>query len=367
MSAADRVSFPQNPDYETMEASVTSIRGIFRLYPKLRGIRQGIEPLIRRNNAKSEGPVNLLLGPTRSGKSHLLGDLVRDYPVQPKAIVHDNGNFADRIPLLVVRVRRGTSKALGELIYEKLVGQKPATVLGSRFRLDDVVGEIRRIGSECQLRLLVLDEAHQSVDVADVASLIKDLSNLAVFAILVVGTEKARRLINADDELQSRTTRIFQIKPFAWSDEDFGTWIKILGDIDRRLSEQVFGVLSGLAERDMAYALMVAAQGVIGHMATLVEFAAKDVVAAMASGLRARQGLEARLLWHDLEAMFDGWAPGQDRINPFSETNRPHADGVPKLGSLPAFESFEVGGEEEPASGVKGRTRRNARDTVFRK
>ena len=376
MSEAREVSSSE-ADYERMEAEITAIRGLFRPYPKVKAIIEAIQPLARRNNAKTEGPVNLPLGPTRSGKSHLLSALLKEFPREQKAIFDDDGNFADRIPVIVVRVRKGSRKQIAEAIYRELVGRPPADVLRkSRYTEEDVVAEIKRIGTACELKLVVLDEAHQALTlrsaegVKDIASFVKDLSNLAVFSILVVGTRKALKLINADDELQSRTTRILKMLPFAWVAEDVAIWTKLVRDIDKRLTE-VFGGSSGLAEPDKAYALMVAAQGLVGHMATIVETTAHNILGQMKTGTRHDLNLEPRILWEDLEAVFDAWAPGQGRINPFSANVRPRPGAIPALGSIAPFDpeaQAEIEDEDDDGAVViKSKKRRNHRDTTFRR
>ena len=366
-------------EYERLEGEITAIRGLFRPYPKIKEITEAIKPLVRRNNAKTEGVVNAMIGPTRSGKSHLLSALLQGYPRERRAIVDDEGDFADRIPVLVVRVRKGNRKRVTESIYRELTGRSPAEVLRARYTEDDVIQEIARIGKACQLKLVVLDEAHQSTalksveGVKDIASLIKDLSNLSVFSILVVGTRKVKELIDADSELQSRTPVTHWIVPFAWTEDDVPVWIKLVRDIDRRLAD-VFGASSGLAEPDKAYALMVAANGLVGHMATIVETTAQNVLRAIKSGVRHARSLEPLIGWEDLEATFSRWAPGGGRINPFAANVRPRPDAVPALGTVAAFdpEGDYENSQDDDGDGddrvvvVRRKKRRNDGDAKFR-
>ena len=351
-------------DRDRLLEAIEGIHSIYTPYPRLDRIKGGIVDLIKRSNRRSQGDIHVLVGPTRSGKSHLLEDLLQNYQPERKAIQLPGGDFCDRVPVVLASVPKSNEKTVVEHIYASISGMDADQVLGARYKTDKVLREIVRLARECGLKLLILDEAHQSIDnktdkvAADIAVLLKDLVNKKVFSILVVGTEDALRLINAREETRSRTKVIYRIQPLGRSTEELRDWLDILQDIDDELATSVFGGPSGITAPDLAEALRNAALGVVGHMADLVEQAA---IMAMDEILEGRE--KPGIRWHNLEAAFAAWAPADGRVNPFSNAARPS---VGEITSIDADEEIEVY-REGPASGVRGRKRVNRVDAGFRK
>lgn len=350
-------------DRNALKLAVERLHGIYTPYPRLDAIKAGIVDLIGRSNRSSQGDIQVLVGPTRAGKSHLLDDLMLDFKPEPNAIRHENGDFCDRVPVVISKVPDSTVKRVAEHIYRSISGRKVSEVLGKRYNKDDVQDEIVRLARECELKLLILDEAHQSIDqrtdkvAFEVAVLLKDLVNEALFSILVVGTENAMRLIQANKEVEGRTTVIYRIEPFDRSPDSRRVWLDILQDYDAELALNVFGKPSGLTAPDVAEALLNASLGIVGYMATLVEKAAIMAVDDMIAGAKD-PGIE----WRHLEAAFAAWAPGIGRVNPFSKAARPPAGGTEAGSDEPGEDEAEG-----PASGVRGRKRANRRDAELRK
>lgn len=349
-------------DRAAMKHAIDNLHGIYTPYPRLNDIKAGIIDLIERDNRSSQGVIHALIGPTRSGKSHLLDDLMLGYPRRENAIQVGDGDFCDHLPVVVSRVPSNSVKTVAEYIYESIAGRHPDQVLGSRYKQSKVVSEIIRLAWECRLKLLILDEAHQSIDqktdkvAFDVAVLVKDLVNAKLFSVLIVGTENAMRLVRANAEVEARTTCIHRLEPFGRSADDRQDWKDILGDIDGDLAEKVFNASSDLTAPDMAEALLTGAQGIVGHMASLIEGAATKAMDDMIAGDR-NPGIK----WHHLEAVFASWAPGNGHVNPFSENAR-----APCV-LEPCITGASDTPHEGPASGVRGRTRATRRDTQLRK
>src|SRR5206468_327650 len=112
---------------------------------------KAISRLVLRPSGSSEGAVYALLGETRSGKSQLLRVIKNDYPRERRAIQNQDGDFADRIPVLVVKLPNASVKGCTERIYKGLTSRSPESVLGSRYTQPKVEDEIVRLASECQL------------------------------------------------------------------------------------------------------------------------------------------------------------------------------------------------------------------------
>ena len=353
-------------DRDALRQAIEGIRDIHTPYPRLERYEKGIDDLIKRGNSSSEGNIHALIGPSRSGKSHLLDGLLKNYPRVEAALKGRDGDFSDHIPVVRLRARNVSTKAMAQRIHEAFTLRNPDTIFGKKYNEDTVVKDILRVAEACRTKLLILDEVHELIDrktdkvVGDVAVLIKDLVNAKLFSILLVGTNKAYRLIKADDEMEARTPVIYPMTPFEpTKPEDVAVWLDILDDIDSELADSVFGKSSGLCEPDMSLALMVAAEGIVGHMATLVEQAAYLAVDEMIAG--AAPGIR----WGHLEEAFTRWAPAQGRTNPFSAASHLPEDGAaPAKAEKTAFQDARGG---DVASGARGRTRKNSRDATFRK
>jgi hypothetical protein len=360
----------QTRSREDLIAAVTSIRSLYTRYARLDRIMKVISRLVIRPAASSEGAVFALVGETRAGKSQLLRMLQLEYPRIPNGVTKPNGDFAHHIPFAIVKLPSANLKAITARVFHALVGKQAAKVLGPRYTQQDAQTEITRVANECCLKLLVLDEAHQSIDrktdkvAGDVAVFIKELANSAKYSILVVGTENASKLLDAEDELESRIHKVLRLRAFERRQTDLDVWFKILRDVDAHLEKRVFGRLSKLDSPDMAEALMTAANGLIGNMATLVENAGHEAVDEM-----LETGHPTCVRWDHLELAFTEWKLGQRRVNPFSMKNWP-----PPLGNdvMPdkvegEDENLEVDDIDTVMSGVKGRVRRNHADTKLRK
>lgn len=349
---------------ELVEA-VTSLRAAYVPYAHLERTKEKIDIVMMRNNGASEGAVYSLIGPTRSGKSHFLRHLEEEYPRERLHGGDQDGDYADSVPLLVVKVPDATKKSLAIAIFKALTHLEPEKILGSRFTADKVREEIVRVARACNLRLLVLDEAHQAIDsksdrvAAEVGVFIKDLANEGRFSLLVAGTENATRLIKSNEELEGRGHKRLDLHPFQRRPADLEVWNEILEFWDGYLAKKVFGRQSGLSEPQMAEALMTASVGLIGHAATLVENAALEAVQDMMEGEP-----QACIRWRHLESAFAEWMPGRRRVNPFAPGSMPPQEGSPMLPDEPAGAPPVT---EPVMSGARGRQRRNHRDQRFHK
>jgi len=295
----------QPPSEQELVEAVTTLRAAYVPYAHLERTKGRIKRLLLRNNAASEGAVYALIGPTRSGKSHLLRNLEDEYAREVTPNIMPNGDVAVRIPMLTVKVPDASKKSLALAIYKALTNLDPEVTLGRKFNAERVKDEIVRIARECDLRLLVLDEAHQGIDnksdreASEVAVFVEDLANEGRFSLLVAGTENALRLIRSNPELAARSHKTLRLKPFQRTLRDLEVWYEVLDSLDLYLADKVFGGRSGLSEPRMAEALMTAACGLIGHAATLIEIAATEALDDMLEG-EPQPGIR----WRHLENAF---------------------------------------------------------------
>ena len=350
-------------DAATLINLVEAIHRIYTPYHMIEDIKAAVAGLVRRDNSAG-GVIHMLVGASRAGKSRFLDDFMRGYPKVEKGVTHPNGDFARHVPVALSKVPRGTGKAVAEQIYLDLAGVPASAVLGRRYDKPDVVREIVRVARECRTKLLVLEETHQSFEerssgvASDVAIILKDLTNEKLFSILAVGTGKLLNLLEVNEEFKARCVEIHSIRPFEHTPADLLDWTDILGNIDDHLAREVFGRLCGLNGADKSSALMIASNGILGHMATLVVKGGTAAVREMAATAGwEKNGVhppEAGISMRHLEVAFATWAPGIGRVNPFS----------PEAAAIPTGPASR---EDGPASGVKGRSKRNSRDTGFRK
>lgn len=366
-------------DVVALRSGATSIRGSFTSHAALERILRAVATLITRNNKGSEGSVHALVGMTRSGKSHLLRAFLDEHEKEPIKITDANGDFAFQRPVVYLKFVGNTTKGLTEALYEAITGNQSEAVLGRSAKQSHILNEIIRYRKECGVRLLILDEAHQSIlnksdhAAKEVAKLVKDLSN-SYFCVLLVGTEELVRLIDADPELQARVTKVHRIHPFTRTEADLHIWKKILDGMDGVLTEKVFGKPSLLSEPHLAEALMTASGGTVGHMATLVENAALEAIDQW-DELRKQEPEGADhgpqvINWDHFQIAFDDWAPGRMlKINPFHPHARPPVEANPGAGdgtgpTTPGPEGNPPGPAK--SSNVRGRTARGAKANRFK-
>lgn len=274
-----------------LAAEVAGVREVFFPCSRVGEIQKDIHHLHFRDNGVSEGGVLTSFGESRCGKSKLLGDYAAHYPHQPHAIVKENGDFADRKEVLLMTVPDAKTRNLLERLLALLTNQTTEQVKGSGVRRFDIEEAIVHFATETQLRLLILDETHQGISnrtieaTKDTASVIKNLSNAAQFALVIAGTMEAQRLLDASPELAGRVLYEYELAPFSWDvPAERATFLDVLRALDQHLAANVFGRLSGLAEPETALWLNRASLGYVGHAATLIEVAGVMAVADMAEG-----------------------------------------------------------------------------------
>ncbi len=342
-----------------LAAEIAAVREVFFPYPRVGEIQRDIHNLHFRDNRVSEGGVMTLFGESRCGKSKLLGDYAARYPHQPHAIIKENGEFADRKEVLLMTVPDAKTRNLLERLVALLTNQTTEQVKGSGVRRFDIEESIVHFATETQLKLLILDEAHQGISnrtieaTRDTASVIKNLSNAARFALVIAGTMEAQRLLDASPELAGRVLCDYELAPFSWDvPGERATFLDLLAALDNHLAANVFGRLSGLAEPHTALWLNRASLGYVGHAATLVEVAGVMAVDEMVEGRTKSLTLD-----HLNQALAK--SPLRRRV----------AEALPGLG-LPSQNAGHCAAHGDVAGDhvtrLRGRTRRAARGIEFR-
>jgi|SRR5579859_1189539 len=300
---------------------VTTIRACHVDFAHLREIRADFRNLLARDNESSEGSVIALFGASRSGKSKLLLDFQAECEAldqQLGNITLRNGDWARRRTYVQVNVPDSSMKTLMERLHSELNEHQKTT---RRLRRFDYEEEIDYFCKERRVRVIAFDEVHQGIastksrarSAWEVAQKIKDFTNRGDRSIILSGTEEAEALLLANKELASRCHVIHRLLPLNWErGRDRQECKQLLEAYDQQLEKTVFSKHSDLAEDDLAFRIYVAAGGVIGQMATLVEIAAKKAVYDLV------EGKADRVLKRHFELAFEKWAFGRERSNPFS-------------------------------------------------
>ena len=238
---------------------IDGLREQFQPYDKVEQIQADMMELQQRANKTSEGGILLLTGPSRSGKSKLLKDHALRFPRQPRAILFEEKQWFDRVPVLIMDVPDTNTKNLTERFLAKLLGTTTRDVKNagnSRFIITEDIAEIVK---QREVRLTIFDEAHQGIDtkssdrIKETATVFKDFSNYGTNSLVVAGTDRVLRLIDASPEFAGRVLYDHELTPFRIDHpQEWATFLDLLDVIDDYLRDNVFGKKSGLIKKALS-------------------------------------------------------------------------------------------------------------------
>ena len=332
------------------ERHINGLREVFVPYGRVVAVQDDIGRLHRRDNGGSEGGVLTLLGDSRSGKTKILRDYKAQHPTVVKGLVDEEGDHADLMEVVLLRVPDTSIKNFLERLLAVLSNLTTTQVKGKGSRRFDIQEDIVAIARTVGLRLILLEEAHQGIDSKNantaraMAGVLKDLTNESRFSMVISGTFEARRLIDASPELAGRVLFEHEMRPLEWRvGSDRTMFLDVLRELDEHLKEHVFGRLSNLTSDAIARPLLEAGLGHIGHAATLLEVAALGAVDDVLAGNCPRLTVD------HIAAAYAG-SPLR-RQNPGLFTGKGLRAGEPL---------------DNPATRLRGRTHRTNRDAAFK-
>lgn len=172
-----------------------------RLARLLEEHRDGIEP-----------GIDMLLGPSRIGKSEILRRLAAKYPER-----RENGRLIK--PVLFVSVPAGTSpKDLPVSVMQALGVPVPRERSRTGVLFSTMLDKLRL----AQTIAILFDEASHLVDVGSripprqASDWFKSLFDAARVSIVISGVPRLRRLLETNEQLRGRCQRPLELMPYRW-------------------------------------------------------------------------------------------------------------------------------------------------------
>lgn len=252
----------------------------------------------------------------------------------------------------VWRLRSLTSQTADQRVYySQGVGTKRGEVARggvAGYGIDDeiidaysptlAIEAIRWIARSKRTFVVVLDEANNMIGQDEyatarpMAKAIKSLVNEGVFSVVVMGTDKAYRLFEADPELNSRKIADINLDPVNLSDpSERNYFFKFVGQIDRQMGrdgivKERIGLIEDVESRAKVYDM---SGGVVGTVVRILRIALRI----------AHNDKRRSIEWKDIEAAFYSWKTSHvdDNGKPIKVYD-PFADG-PKARTLAAVKN----------------------------
>ena len=337
-------------DRAELERQITALREVFLPYERVTSVQHDMGLLHRRDNGGSEGGILTLFGDARSGKTKILRDYKSRFPTVVKGLVDEEGDHADLMEVVLLRVPDTSVKNFLERLLAVLSNVGTDAVRGKGSRRFDIQEDIFAVAKTVGLKLILLEETHQGFDrrkptlATELAGVLKDLTNESRFSMVIAGTFEAQRLVDANEELAGRVLYEHELHPLQWEvASERAMFLEVIRELDEHLKENVFGRLSGFATEAFARPLLEASLGQIGHASRLLETAAlriiDDILAADCP----------RLTLGHVAAVF-AQSPLRRR-NPDLFKDGPGGRGKPV---------------DNPTTRLRGRTHRTNRDAAFK-
>ncbi len=216
-------------------------------------------------------PNLLLVGPSNNGKTMIVEKFRRSH-VGP-----DSTRQAVSVPILKVQMPSSPD--------ERSFFTGILSALGAADRINDRLAVKQDLAVKLMrasdLRVLIIDEAHNLLSGSHAQqrrflNLLRWLGNELQIPLIAVGTAEALRAVQSDEQLANRFTP-FTLKPWESGTE----YTRLLNTLEALLPLRQ---PSGLADSDLAKRILMASEGILGEIVTMV------VTSAVAA---IRQGFES--------------------------------------------------------------------------
>lgn len=163
--------------------------------------------------AGSPPSMDMLIGPSRVGKSMLINSLARQFP-------ESTADGLRHVPVLVVRVPTpATPKELPRSVLRALGAPVPTSVTSTALMYERMSKQLRL----ARTRVILFEEANHIVDVGSklpsraAGDWFKQLMDELGISLVLFGIPHLERLLQSNEQLRYRCGAVMRFNPYAWS------------------------------------------------------------------------------------------------------------------------------------------------------
>lgn len=185
-------------------------------HPAFRAHEDRLGHLLQEHRDGIEPGIDMLLGPSRIGKSEILQRLAAHYPER-----REDGRLIK--PVLLVSVPAGTApKDLPVSVIQALGVPVPRERSRTGVLFNMMLDKLKRAGTMA----ILFDEASHLVDVGSripprqASDWFKSLFDAARVSIVMSGVPRLRRLLESNEQLRGRCRRPLELMPYRWDRAD---------------------------------------------------------------------------------------------------------------------------------------------------
>lgn len=233
-----------------------------RLTSKVEDALQGFAPRIE-----------WLVGPSRVGKTRLLGAIAREYP-------ETKTNGRRQVPVLLVPLNAGVSPLmLPTSVLKALNVPLPARGLTSGLMFNRMVEQLRLAGT----KVMLFEEASHLIDVGAkvppraAADWFKTLSDQLEMTVVMTGLPRLERLFNSNEQLRLRASKKSEFRPYDFrlphDQMEFARCIRTYADMFER-----HGWPIGISLESLTKNCYLMSGGVIGMVSKFMQELANQLV-----------------------------------------------------------------------------------------
>jgi type II secretory pathway predicted ATPase ExeA len=248
---------------------LNALRDIRLPFGPTRAALERLEVLQASGRRPGDGRVLAVVGPSRSGKSTMLGMHVERSTATNERTV--------RVPRLTLPTKCNQRTFAASVLTA--MGDAAAE---SSTRVQSMT-RIPLVAEAMGVEMIMIDEAQHLVNRRnkainyDAADAIKMLADQVGIPVVLAGTEDLDTLIKANTQLEGRLVGRISVEPFdVGSADSFKELRGFLRLYDRELP---FEMTSGLHEEGVARAIFLASDGLIGRITQLLQLAAQQAIA----------------------------------------------------------------------------------------
>lgn len=206
-----------------IDRALVEIETSFFPFPAAADAQEKIVSLIETGSRRSSAKISFLLGPTRSGKTWIVEDIVGREEYRPYKT-----DSADIMPIVSLLSPDSTSrKALATALLGALNHPEPN---GKSDGTADIVAKAADYLVKRGVRLVVIDEVQQltRTDAYAAGEFFKTLVNLTKVPFLLCGLPDAGDMID-NEQVLNRMEDLIELHPFNWDDlesqEEFSRYV----------------------------------------------------------------------------------------------------------------------------------------------